>query len=194
MLKVDELRQLMRKPADFLQPLLQQSPSIHQLFLQIVLPLCLIRPAMVVLRSVLSGHFLTGTVLALGSFVLLVGSWFAAGMLFPTLARQFNVSVGDRQAYVLVAGASTPLWLAGALYIIPEDPPFFFFWSRSLVLLIASYGLYIFFVGLVQLQVPKPRLPLLAATAASYVVLYSVFFLLLGLMLHVVLLFLRITS
>jgi hypothetical protein len=156
--------------------------------LMLVLPPAAIGPVAVALRSVLLDLPTTALVLGLSSYALQIGTWLIVGLTVPSLARQFNATLTDRQGLLLLALASMPLWLAGAFYLVPHTLGFFFYWSRLLVASVALYGLYIVYRGLGIVEVDKSaRLPLLMAMSGAYVAVYLVLFTLLGLSSHLVL-------
>jgi hypothetical protein len=176
-----------RHPARFLETALAAPLSPRELLLGTVTPLVAIRAVAVLVRSLIFGAALPGFVLGTGSFVLQLGAWLGLALVMPAIARQFDAELAENQSFALATYASVPLWLAGLLYVIPEDPWYIFLWSRGLVLAIGSYGLYILRRGLVALQIErKTRTPMTAAVALSYATLYLLLFILLGIAQHVV--------
>jgi hypothetical protein len=142
----------------------------------------------VLLRSILAGSPMTGIVLGLGSLALQLGAWLGLGLVLPAVARQFKAELPDPQAFVLATYTSIPLWLAGLLYVVPEDPWLVFLWSRGLVLLVALYGLALMQRGFAVLEINrKIRTPLLASMGVAYFLLYILLFVLVGVAAHVVL-------
>lgn len=177
-----------RHPGRFLETALAAPPSPRALLLGTVTPLVAIRAVAVLVRSLVVGAALPGFVLGTGSFALQLGAWLGLALVMPAIARQFDAAIEEDQSFALATYASVPLWIAGLLYVVPEDPWFLFLWSRGLVLALGSYGLYIFRRGLVALQVErKTRTPMTAAVALSYATLYVLLFVLLGIAQHVVL-------
>jgi hypothetical protein len=69
----------------------------------------------------------------------LVGVYIAA-VVIDKLAPSFKSSGGTIQALKLVVYASTPVWVAGVLYLMPALSP--------LIVIAALYAIYLFYVGL----------------------------------------------
>jgi hypothetical protein len=177
-------------PERVLAERLASPPSITVQLTHLVAPAAAVRAAAMVLQSLFLGAPLTGFVLGLGSLTLQIGTWLGVGLAVPPLARQFNVHLDERQGLLVTALASMPLWLAGALHAVPETAPFLYYWSRTLVLVVAAYGVYIAARAFTILGLAREaRLPLLAGLSAAYVALYLVLFTLLGVSLHIVLFF-----
>jgi hypothetical protein len=179
---------LLREPHEFLEDHLREPETAFVLFVQVALPLIAIRAVAVLGRSILFGSMFAGVVLAVGSLALLIGVWLGLALVLPAVARQFQVVVKDRDAFALVTFASVPMWLAGLFYLAPEESWFFSVWSRLLVFVVASYGVYILARGLMVLGVDKKALPgILTATAIAFVTLYLPVSLLLAFAAHLVL-------
>lgn len=173
-------------PQRFVAERLANPAPLQELLVRVVSPLASIRAVAVLLRSVVVGSTVSGVVLGLGSFMLQIGTWFAVCLILPTLARQFNETVDERQAFALTTYASVPLWVAGLLYTVPEELSVVFVWSRLAVLLVALYGLYVMYVGLALVEIQqKARLPLLGTIALAYLIIYAVLFTLLGITSHI---------
>ena len=84
--------------------------------------------------------FISGISTAVVSFVLgLVGAYVSA-IIIEKLAPTFNSRGNTTQALKLVVFASTPVWIAGVLQIIPL--------LGVLVLLAVLYAVYLFYLGL----------------------------------------------
>jgi hypothetical protein len=84
--------------------------------------------------------FVRGFANAVVSWVFaLVGAYIAA-MVIEKLAPTFKSSGGTIQALKLVVYASTPVWIAGVLYLIPALSP--------LIVIAALYAVYLFYLGL----------------------------------------------
>ena len=179
---------LLREPHHFLEEHLKDPDTAFVLFLQTALPLMTLRAAAVLLRSILFGALLPGIVLAIGSLALQIGVWLGLALVLPAIARQFHAEVKDRDAFALITFASVPMWLAGILFVAPEELWFFTIWSRLLVFAIALYGLYILARGLLLLGIDAKALPaLLAATGVAFFTLYLPISLLLAFTAHLVL-------
>jgi Yip1-like protein len=73
----------------------------------------------------------------------LVGAYVAA-LIIEKLAPTFKSSGGTIQALKLVVYASTPVWIAGVLHLIPALSP--------LIIIGALYAVYLFYLGLPHLM------------------------------------------
>ncbi len=179
---------LLREPDGFLALHLKHERPLLPQVLTWFLPPMLVRPAAVFARSAIMDAPDTATVLAASSFALLLGAWLGVGLVLPALARQFQTPLLERDALLVAGFASVPLWLAGALFVVPETSTIAFWWSRSLVLVLALYGAFIVHQALAVLGAREDaRWPLTVAVAAAYVVIYAVLFVLVGLSSHAVL-------
>ncbi len=182
------LLRVLRAPDELLHERLYDSrPLIQVLGKWMVAPLC-IRPAAVLFRSIIVDAQTTAVVLATGSLALQIGVWLAASALLPTLAHQFRAPLREHDALLLCGFASMPLWLSGALFVIPSAFSFMFWWSRLLSLFFGLYGVFIFYRGLHVLGLRREvRLPIVVSFTTIYLVIYAVLFALLGLSSHVIL-------
>lgn len=90
------------------------------------------------------------------SYVLALAGVFLCAMIIEWLAPKFKSSGSRVDALKLVAYASTPGWIAGALNVLPA--------LGVLGLLAALYGIYLFYLGL----------PVLMKTPADQVVIYMI--------------------
>jgi hypothetical protein len=88
----------------------------------------------------------------------LVGAWVAA-IAIERLAPSFSSRGGPPQALKLVVYASTPVWIASMLSLVPLLAP--------LVILGAIYAVYLFYLGLpVVMETPPDKVvPFMAASA-----------------------------
>ena len=183
-----ELRALVQSPKELLAARLADPPPPQWLLAWRVGPWAAVRPAAVLLRSLVAGTPLAGFVLGLGSFALQVGTWLGLALVLPALARQFHADIGERQAFTLATYASIPLWLAGVLFVVPEEPDLLFVWSRLLVMLVATFSLYITRLSLAALGVERrQQLPLLGVIAAAAILIHGTLYVLLGVGSNVVL-------
>ena len=179
---------VLRDPRQFLAGALARPVAPQTLFVSTVTPLAAIRGVAVLLRSVFAGSLLPGAVLGLGSFVLQLGVWLGLGLVLPALARQFGEEIDDRQGFALATYASIPMWLAGALYVVPEDYWIMFVWSRGLALAISLVGLFIMHRGFAALEINrKVRAPLLLGLSIAYLTAYVSLSVLVGVAAHIVL-------
>jgi uncharacterized membrane protein len=93
----------------------------------------------------------------------LVGCWLAA-IVIEKLAPSFASRGSTAQALKLVVYASTPVWLAGVLDLVPP--------LAVLILIAALYGLYLFYVGLpIVMHTPADKvIPYIAVSAIAVIV------------------------
>jgi hypothetical protein len=183
-----DLARLLRTPDDFLAEHLRRSHPVLPQILVWFVPAILVRPIAVLLRSLILEAPTTAVVLATSSVALQIGCWLVMGSVLPVIAHQFDTLMRERDGLLLVGFASVPLWLAGALFVVPDAPPLLFWWSRFLVFLTSLYGGFIAYRGLGVLgAASEARWPLVAALAATYLAVYTVLFVLLGLSSHAVL-------
>jgi len=114
------------------------------------------------------GYFRIGLVRGLTNAIVawvfgLVGCWLAA-IVIEKLAPNFASRGSTAQALKLVVYASTPVWLAGVLNLVPP--------LAMLVLIAALYALYLFYVGLpIVMQTPPDKvIPYMAVSAIVVIV------------------------
>jgi hypothetical protein len=103
--------------------------------------------------------FIRGFANTLVSWVLgLVGAWVAA-IVIEKLAPTFKSSGNTTQALKLVVYASTPVWIAGVLNLVPA--------LSILVLIAALYAVYIYYLGLpiVMKTPPDQVIPYMVVSA-----------------------------
>ena len=176
-----DMLKLVRTPRALLERRLEAPAAASVLFLSVVTPLASLRPLAVLVRSVLTGTPLVGFVLGIGAFALQVGTWLGIALVIPTLARQFKCEIDERTSFTLTTFALMPLWTAGILYVVPEEPALIFWWSRLVVAAVACYGVLITYRGVQTLKIHRRvRMPLVAAIAGTGAVIYGLLFLLLG--------------
>ncbi len=98
----------------------------------------------------------------------LVGCWLAA-MVIERLAPTFGSRGNTAQALKLVVYASTPVWIAGVLRLIPP--------LTVLSLIAALYGLYLFYIGLpAVMHTPADKvIPYMAVSAVAVILVVIVF-------------------
>ena len=114
------------------------------------------------------GFFRVGLVRGLANAVVswmfgLIGCWLAA-IVVEKLAPRFASRGSTAQALKLVVYASTPVWLAGILNLIPA--------LAVLVVIAALYALYLYYLGLpIVMQTPPDKvIPFMAMSAVVVVV------------------------
>ena len=97
----------------------------------------------------------------------LAGCWLAA-VVVEKLAPSFSSRGSTAQALKLVVYASTPVWLAGVLDLIPP--------LAVLVLIAALYALYLFYIGLpIVMKTPSDKvIPYMAISAVVVTVVMIV--------------------
>jgi len=84
--------------------------------------------------------FVRGFANAVVSWVFALVGVYVAAVVIEKLAPSFKSSGGTIQALKLVVYASTPVWIAGVLYLLPALSP--------LIVIAALYAIYLFYVGL----------------------------------------------
>ncbi|HET6346695.1 MAG TPA: hypothetical protein VFH51_17305 [Myxococcota bacterium] len=179
---------LLRAPRRTLPGYLDSPRPIRHVLVQVALPLILLRSWAILARAVVLREVVAGVVLAVGSLILQLGAWAGLGVLLPRLLHPFAIPLGERQAFTLATVICAPLWLAGILFAVPEEPVALFVITRLGVLVAASYGFVILARALEHLSSdPDARSPAFMAVAAAYVVLYGVLFTLVGLSATVIL-------
>lgn len=120
----------------------------------------------------LMGMYRTGVVRglvgAIVSWVLALVGAYVAAVIVEKLAPKFQSSGGTAQALKLVVFASTPVWLAGVLSLVPVLSP--------LAILAALYAIYLFYLGLPRvMHTPAPQvIPYMAVSALVIIVIYVV--------------------
>ncbi|MBC7792682.1 MAG: YIP1 family protein, partial [Clostridia bacterium] len=148
-----DILDLLRDPHELMHEKLRRPPVLQHLAVTLVLPLICIRPAAVLLRSVATGRPVAGVVLGMSHLVLQLGCLVGLAVVLPTIVRQFRGQLSDRASFVLSAYASVPLWIAGCLYLAPEESVWLLFASRAAVIAMATYGIYLLHVGLEEAEV-----------------------------------------
>src|SRR5581483_8421509 len=100
------------------------------------------------------GRYRVGLVRGLANAIVfwvfgLVGCWVAA-LIIEKLAASFQSRGDTAQALKLVVYASTPVWVAGVLNLVPA--------LGVLILVAALYAIYLFYVGLpIVMQTPTDK-------------------------------------
>lgn len=181
---------LVRDPHQLLHERLTNPPAWPHFVVTTVLPLMFIRPIADMLASIMTGHPVAAMVLGTSGFVLQIGCLVGLGLIIPVVVRQFRGVISERQSFVLAAYASTPFWIGGFLYLAPDEITWLFLISRAAVVIAATYGIYLLFVGLEELEIHSKQL-IVGATVGGYVTLYLVLWGLLGVTSHIMLIFLR---
>jgi hypothetical protein len=109
-----------------------------------------------------------GLTAAVVQYVLSLAGVYIASIVIDKLAPTFQSQPDAMQALKLVAYASTPSWLAGALGIIPALSP--------LAILGGLYGIYLFYLGVAPLmKTPSDKVvPYMAVSALAIIVVMVV--------------------
>ena len=118
--------------------------------------------------------FVRGFVSMIVSYVLGLVGVYVAALVIDKLAPTFESKPDIGRALKLVAYASTPMWLAGILNIIP---------ALSLLAILAGlYGVVLFYVGLpVLMKTPESKaVPYMLVSAIVIILLYFVIALFVG--------------
>jgi hypothetical protein len=120
--------------------------------------------------------FVSGAVNAIITWVFgLVGAWLAA-IVIEQLAPTFASRGSTAQALKLVVYASTPVWIAGVLNLLPPLAP--------LTIIAALYAIYLFYLGLpVVMHTPGDKVvPYMLVSAIVVIVVNVVVFTIAGML------------
>lgn len=109
---------------------------------------------------------MTGLISACVSYVLALAAVYVAALVVSKLAPTFQSTPDDRQALKLVAYSETPVWIAGALNIIP-------FLGALAGLIGGLYAIYLFYLGLPHMMKTPPDkvIPYMVVAALVIIVL-----------------------
>jgi hypothetical protein len=112
------------------------------------------------------GGFLYSLVYAILMLGVFLGSLFVLGMLVNTMAPSFGTIRNENAAFKLVAYASTPVWVAGFLTLIPQLLP---------LAVLAGFGYtgYLFYLGC-QAMMETPEEKALKFSIASVVTWFAI--------------------
>ena len=162
---------LLKSPETEWKVIAEESGDIASLYVSYVMPLAAI-PAVSLLLGLLLigapiiGRFSIGTALsgAIGSFVSALIGQIVGAFVIEKLAPKFQSSGNTFQAFKLVAYASTPLWVAGVIYL--------FLLLAPLMLVAALYAIYLFYTGLpVMMNTPRDQVvPFMVVSAITIIV------------------------
>jgi hypothetical protein len=104
---------------------------------------------------------------ALGSYISTLVATFIAAIVVEKLAPTFNSSGDTTQALKLVAYASTPVWVAGVVYLFVVLAP--------IMLLAALYAIYLFYLGVGPvMKTPKEKVVPYMIVSAIVVIVVNV--------------------
>jgi hypothetical protein len=149
--------------------------TVEQLYKGYIIPLAAIGPIAAFIGGVLIGTpvpfvglvrvgLITGLVTAVMTFVMVLLGTYLNAFIISKLAPSFDSRSDDRQALKLVAYASTPMWIAAVLQIVPM--------LGVLAILAGLYCLYVFYLGLpVMMKTPEAKvIPYMAVSAIVIIV------------------------
>lgn len=186
MLSPFALVRLFRDPRGFMLDHLQDRPNSVALFVHTVLPFASIRPLAILVRSLFLDSLVPGIVLALGSWVLQASVYAGAALLLPALAHQLAIKLEDRAGRATLCYAFVPLWLAGVLFVFPDEFGWLMVWSRVMVALTGLTGLYLFARGLRAQELDsRQALALTIAMGLTVAVFYAFLSLFLAISAHI---------
>jgi hypothetical protein len=104
---------------------------------------------------------------AIVSYVLALVGVYVAALVIEQLAPKFESRGSTIQALKLVAYASTPVWLAGVLNMVPV--------LGVLAILAALYAIYLFYLGLpVMMNTPQSKVIVYMIVAAVVIIVINV--------------------
>jgi hypothetical protein len=148
---IDRAKNIVLTPKTEWETISSEQLSTGQLYKGYVLPLAGIGPiasfiglSLVGVSLPLMGHyrmpFLSGLSTAVVSYIFALIGVYLVALIINALAPTFGGEKNQERALKVAVYASTPAWIAGALYILP---------GLSVLALLASlYGLYLLYVGL----------------------------------------------
>ena len=175
------LAAVLRDPDRNLPSFLSQPRSLPTLVRQIVLPWCAIRPAATLVRAAWMESWTAGIILALAGGLVGVGTWLGLALALPTVCRPFGLHLPERHAMTVSTVICAPLWGAGVILGVPDEPRLLFYLSRLLVLGLASYGIVLLRRMLRLLNVSDAALaPTMVAVSGAYLVIYLLNFSVMG--------------
>jgi hypothetical protein len=137
----DRVKNILMNPADEWRVIAGESTDVTALLRDYAAPLAAI-PALCrwIGNSLFGVGIVRGFASAIVSWALsLVGAWIAAAVI-EKLAPTFQSRGDTTQALKLVVYASTPIWIAGVLNLVPA--------LGVLIVLAAIYAIYLFYLGL----------------------------------------------
>ena len=182
------MTKVLRDPRIVLPAFFAERHPGFPLLLKFVLPWAAVRGLALVARGVIAKSVGVGIVLGVGGWFLQWLTWLGLSLALPPLARTLKYSLNERHAMGLAAVTCAPLFVAGILLAVPEEPAAPFYLSRVAVGLIAAYGVRLLRLAMTLLPIPQASIaPLWAASAGSFALIYGVFFVLVGVAANVVL-------
>ena len=171
----ERVTKIITDPANEWRRIEPEPTTVAQLFSGYIIPVAAIPAVASFIGSVLIGapfigrsnpiYALVVAVLTLG--MTLLGTYISA-FVISKLAPTFASISDDRQALKLVAYASTPVWVAGILNIVPL--------LGVLVMLAWLYCIYVFYLGLpVMMKTPQDKVIPYMVVSALVMIVVSVF-------------------
>jgi Yip1-like protein len=145
--------------------------EIAELYINYIIPLAAIPAASLLIGLLLIGAPIVGRYgviwavsVALASYVSALVAPIVGAVVIEQLAPKFKSSGDTMSALKLVAYASTPVWIAGVVNIIPL--------LSFMAIVGALYGIYLFYIGLpVMMKTPQDQLvPYMVVSAIAIVV------------------------
>ncbi len=159
--------ELMTNPKKTWDAISNEPDQGKELILGYVLLLALIPTAFGFLGNLLFGEgFLYSLVFAILELGVFLGSVFVLGLLINAMAPSFGTVRNENAAFKLIAYASTPVWVAGFLTLIPQ---------LALLAMLAGFGYsgYLFYLGC-QVLMETPREKALKFSIASVVTWFAI--------------------
>jgi hypothetical protein len=159
--------ELMTNPRNTWNAISNEPDQGKELVLGYVLLLALIPTAFGFLGNILFGEgFLYSLVFAILELGVFLGSVFVLGMLINAMAPSFGTVRNENSAFKLIAYASTPVWVAGFLTLIPQ---------LALLAMLAGFGYsgYLFYLGC-QVLMETPEEKALKFSIASVVTWFAI--------------------
>ena len=171
----ERVTKIITDPANEWRRIEPEPTTVAQLFSGYIIPVAAIPAVASFIGSVLIGapfigrsspiYALVVAVLTLG--MTLLGTYVSA-FVISKLAPTFASISDDRQALKLVAYASTPVWVAGILNIVPM--------LGILAILAWLYCIYVFYLGLpVMMKTPQDKVIPYMVVSALVMIVVSVF-------------------
>jgi len=129
---------------------------------------CTFLGLMVIGVPLIGGYgFSAALVAGIMSYVGTLASVYIAALIIEKLAPNFDSRGNTTQALKLVAYASTPVWVAGVLYLVPL--------LGVLIILAALYAVYLFYLGLTPvMKTPSDKVLPYMIVSAIVVIVVSV--------------------
>lgn len=171
----ERVTKIITDPANEWRRIEPEPTTVSQLFTGYIIPVAAIPAVASFIGSVLIGapfigrsspvYALVVAVLTLG--MTLLGTYVSA-FIISKLGPTFASISDDRQALKLVAYASTPVWVAGILNIVP--------FLGILAILAWLYCIYVFYLGLpVMMKTPQDKVIPYMVVSALVMIVVSVF-------------------